>query len=163
MQGLWWDQKSGGGGKLHHEYMNLPQHRGLIKAQNRCLIKRMQGNFIDQPSELGILKSIKKIFNKFQKGIMYKKVGGGAMTLRSPVIGGPVKPENAIYAMVSKDLLPKIHKIYFWHQTMNIQVKFIKLKLATYGPKSPVWCSCKIASIISINTIYRLSYSLSRA
>ena len=28
-----------GGGKLYHEYMNLPQHRGLIKAQNGGLIK----------------------------------------------------------------------------------------------------------------------------
>ena len=34
-------RKVGGGANLFHEYINLPQHRGLIKAQNRGSIKWM--------------------------------------------------------------------------------------------------------------------------
>ena len=44
--------------------------------------------FIAQLSELGILKRIKNTFNKFQKDISYKKVGG-AMAPRPPFVGGP--------------------------------------------------------------------------
>ena len=55
--------------------MNVPQHRGLINVQNRDLIKWMQGNFIAQLNELGMLKRIKKICNKFQKGIICQKWG----------------------------------------------------------------------------------------
>ena len=44
--------------------------------------------FIAQLNELGIIKRIKKFFNKFQKGIILKKVGGNA--LLPPLVGGPV-------------------------------------------------------------------------
>ena len=69
MQGLRRDQKSMGA-KLCHEYMNLPQHRGLIKAQNRGVTKWIQGKFIAQLNELGILKGLKNIVNKCQKDII---------------------------------------------------------------------------------------------
>ena len=60
-------EKWGGGGKLYHEYTNLSQHRGLIKAQNRGLINWMQGNFIAQLNELGMLKRIKKTVKSVRK------------------------------------------------------------------------------------------------
>ena len=70
IQGLRRDQKSGGGGQT------LPWIHEFTTAQE--LIKLMQGNFIAQLNELGILKRIKNIFNKIQKGISYKKVGAMA-------------------------------------------------------------------------------------
>ena len=59
--------------------MNLPQHRDLIKW--------MQGNFIAQQSELGILKRIKKSLTSFRKAYFTKKWGGGDHA--PPVVGGP--------------------------------------------------------------------------
>ena len=48
----------------------------------------MQGSFIAQLSELGILKRIKKIFSKFQKGIIYKNAGGQWPPGPAPIVGG---------------------------------------------------------------------------
>ena len=82
-----------GGGQTFPWIHEFTTAQGLIKAQKRGLIKWMQGNFIAQLNELGILKRTKNIFNKFQKG-MLQKSGGWAWPPDPPVVvGGPTVNE----------------------------------------------------------------------